>query len=262
MVTEGLAAGIAYQESNPPGAAGPPLLLVHGAGGSRVHWPEGLRALPGRRVIAVDLPGHGRSPPPGERSVAAYARRVLALLDALEVPAAAVAGHSMGGAVALTLGLTAPARVAGLVLVGTGARLRVAPAVLEATVDPAALARAAQAMVENSFAPGASAALVAPFVERLRATAPGVAHDDFAACDAFDVMARLGELAVPALVVCGEEDRLTPPKYAEFLHARLRGSRLLRLPAAGHMVAIEAAGPVVEAVGAFLRELAAAPVSG
>ena len=180
---------------------------------------------------------------------------MLALLDELRISSAALAGHSMGGAIALTLALQAPQRVAGLVLVGTGARLRVTQAVLAVTADPTQAAQAAQGMVEWSFAPGASPAVVAPFVELFLANAPGVAHDDFAACNDFDVMARLGEVEAPALVICGEEDRLTPPKYAEYLHAHLRGARLLRVPGAGHMVAIEAPAAVAGAVGELLRDL-------
>ena len=256
MTTSGLAAGVAFEDFRSAGSTGAPLLLVHGAGGTHRHWPAALRELPGRRVMALDLPGHGRSPGPGEKSVAAFAARVVALLDALEVRTAVVAGHSMGGAIALTLALQAPARVAGLVLVGTGARLRVTTAVLTTTADPALLAQAARGMIEWSFAPGASEALLGPCVEGLLANAPGVAHDDFAACNAFDVMPRLGEVAVPALVICGEEDRLTPPKYSEFLRAGLRGARLLRIPGAGHMVMLEKPEPVARAVSAFLGELA------
>src|SRR5574337_242258 len=131
MALPGAAGGLFHTDSGPSPAGGPLLVLVHGAGGTHRHWPEEVRALPGRRVIALDLPGHGGSPGPAPGTVAGLARSVLGLLDALGVPGAVVAGHSMGGAVALTLALEAPARVAGLCLVGTGARLRVSPAVLQ-----------------------------------------------------------------------------------------------------------------------------------
>ncbi len=249
------AAGLFHADSGPAPAGGPPLVLVHGAGGTRRHWPEEVRALPGRRVIALDLPGHGGSPGPAPDSVAGFARSVLGLLDALGLETAVVAGHSMGGAVALTLALTAPARVAGLILCGTGARLRVSPAVLQATADPAALAQAADAMARWSFGSLAGPALRREFVEGLLANAPGVVHGDFAACDAFDVMARLGEIRAPALVVCGTEDRLTPPKYSEHLRDHLQGARLELVPGAGHLVMLEAPAAVARAVEAFLASL-------
>ena len=109
----------------------PPLLLIHGAGGSRLHWPPGIRRLTGWRVLAIDLPGHGDSPGPGERSIEAYTGCVLEWLDEYGVERVIPAGHSMGGAIALTLALQAPDRLAGMVLVGSGARLRVAPSILE-----------------------------------------------------------------------------------------------------------------------------------
>jgi pimeloyl-ACP methyl ester carboxylesterase len=248
---QGLAAGIAFEDSRPGGFSGAPLVLVHGAGGTRLHWPEALRAMPGRRVIALDLPGHGRSPGGSERTVAGYAQRVLALLDALGVEAAVVVGHSLGGAIALTLALEAQARVAGLVLVGTGARLRVSSAVLEATANPVLPAQAARGMAERSVGPGASEALLGELVEGLRANAPGVLHGDFLACDAFDVMGRLGEVSAPTLVVCGTEDRLTPLKYSEFLCGKIRGARLERIAGAGHLAMLEAPDQVAAAVRAF-----------
>jgi pimeloyl-ACP methyl ester carboxylesterase len=206
--------------------------------------------MPGRRVIALDLPGHGRSPGGGERSVAAYAQRVLALLDELGVDAALVLGHSMGGAIALTLALEARARVAGLALVGTGARLRVSRAVLEATASPALPAQAARDMAVWSFGPGVGDELLGDFADGLRAVAPGVLHGDFLACDAFDVMGRLGEVSAPTLVLCGTEDRLTPPKYSEYLHRNIRGARLELIAGAGHMVMLEAPAQVAAAVRA------------
>jgi len=253
MPSPGFAAGIAYQDSAPAGAGGTPLLLLHGAGGTRRHWPAALAELPGRRVLSVDLPGHGQSPGPDERSVAGNAGRALALLDALGLPAVVVAGHSMGGAIALALALGAPARVAALVLVGTGARLRVTRAILEATADPAVLQQAARSMAEWSFGPGAPEAAIAELAEGIRANLPGVMHRDFLACNEFDVMARLGGIAIPTLVVCGEEDRLTPPKYAEFLRDGIPGARLERVAGAGHMVMLEAPDRVARAVRSFLE---------
>ena len=83
----------------------------------------------------------------------------------------------------------------------------------------------------------------------------GVVHGDFTACDAFDVMDRLGAVRAPAFVVVGREDRLTPPKYAALLRARLPGEGMLVVPGAGHMVACEAPAEVAGAAATFLGAL-------
>jgi len=235
-----LAAGVAFEEHAPSGAQGVPLLLVHGAGGTHDHWPEALRRLPGRCVISVDLPGHGGSPLPGERSVPAYAGRLLDLLDALGIARVAVGGHSMGGAIALTLALEAPERIAALLLVGTGARLRVTPAIVLASADPARSREVANSVAGFSFGAGASPEFLRAHADGVAAAAPGILHGDFTACDAFDAMERLGAIRAPARIVVGAEDRLTPPRYAAFLRERLPGDGLLTVPGAGHMVTWEA----------------------
>ncbi len=250
-----LAGGMAVHDHAPAGARGAPLLLVHGAGGTHLVWPESLRALPGRRVLAVDLPGHGEAPGPGERTIPAYAAAVIRMLDALGVARAVVGGHSMGGAIALTLALDAPERVAGLVLVGTGARLRVAPAVLEAAGDPARVREVAAIVAAASFGPDATDHARSEYAQEIAGQATGVLHGDLSGCDVFDVMGRLDAVRAPALVVVGTDDVLTPPKYAALLRSRLPGRALLEVPGAGHMVAREAPGPVTAAVAAFLDEV-------
>jgi pimeloyl-ACP methyl ester carboxylesterase len=252
-----IASGVAFWDHAPEVARGVPLVLVHGAGGTHLHWPEAIRTLPGRRVLAVDLPGHGQAPLPGETTIPGYAGAILGMLDALGIPRAVVAGHSMGGAVALSLAMDAPDRVAGLFLVGTGARLRVAPAILEGSADPARSTETAEAMAAFSFGPSASAEARAAHVRAVAAQPAGVLHDDLAACDAFDAMARLGSIRAPTFVVVGEEDRLTPPKYAAFLRERLPGEGLLLVPGAGHMVATEAPAEVTAAAAAFLERVPA-----
>ena len=112
-------------------------LLIHGAGGQQSDWGEPLRA----RGAAVDLPAHGNSPGAIRASVADYAADVIALLDALGLEQITVAGHSLGGAVALTLALDNAARVSGLILVSTGAKLTVHPDILDnIRRDPAGVA--------------------------------------------------------------------------------------------------------------------------
>jgi pimeloyl-ACP methyl ester carboxylesterase len=241
-----------HAASGPPGAPGPPLVLVHGAGGTLAHWPRALRELAGRRVVALDLPGHGASPPPAAASIRDAARAVLDLADALGVARFVAAGHSMGGAIALALALEHPDRIAGLVLVGTGARLRVAPAVLEATASGPVSADAAAAIAASSFGAGAPAPLVAGYARDLAGTAPGVLHGDLAACDRFDAMDRLAAIACPALVACGDEDRLTPPKYARYLAEGIPGARLVVLAGAGHLAPLERPDACAAAVAAWL----------
>jgi pimeloyl-ACP methyl ester carboxylesterase len=104
-----------------------------------------------------------------------------------------------------------------------------------------------------AFGPSASEALRREFIEGLRAVAPGVVHRDFAACNDFDVGDRLGEITAPALVVCGSEDRLTPPRYSTHLRGRLAGARLELVAGAGHMVMLEAPAQVAQAFAAFLH---------
>ena len=116
---------------------GAPIVFIHGSGASHLVWGAQVRALGEiTRAVALDLPGHGRSTPPGRDSMDGYRDAVLGLLDALGVDRAVMVGHSLGGGIAQTLAFSHPDRVAGLGLVGTGARLRVLPQILDGIVSP------------------------------------------------------------------------------------------------------------------------------
>ncbi|MBN1978434.1 MAG: alpha/beta fold hydrolase, partial [Anaerolineae bacterium] len=184
---------------------GPPdgsaLVLLHGAGGSHLNWPPELRRLDGATVYALDLPGHGRSGGGGRDAIEDYAADVVAFFDATGIERAVVIGHSMGGAVALTMALDSPERVTGLVLVATGARLRVAPAILEQI--PTDFEAALDVITRYAWSPEAPSGLVDLGRERLREAGPEVLLGDLTACDRFDVMERVGEIDAPALVVAG-----------------------------------------------------------
>jgi len=250
------AAGIAYQVfEGDPLRRRPPVVLIHGAGGNRLHWPPQVRRLAGYRVFAVDLPGHGRSPGIGEQSIAGYARRLLQWADAIPFSRAVWVGHSMGGAIAQHLALHTPERVAALALVGPGGRLRVHPTILEGVAKVETFLATVETIVQWSFAPRSDERLRQLAAQRMAETRPTVLHGDFLACDRFDALGEVARITCPTLVLCGAEDRMTPPRYAEYLARHIPNARLVIIPQAGHMVMLEKPEAVAQALREFLDAL-------
>jgi pimeloyl-ACP methyl ester carboxylesterase len=230
------------------------LLLVHGAGDDHTVWGHQLAHVRHANTYALDLPGHGRSTGTGRMTIADYAADVYAFLDALDLDQVVIAGHSMGGAIAQTLTLSSPDCVAGLVLAGTGARLRGLPTLLDElrTDFPTGV----RTLVGLAYHPDTPADMVDRGLNQWLKSRPGVLHADFLACDQFDVMGRLGEITCPTLVICGTQDRLTPVKYATYLRDHIPDADLVLIEDAGHMVMVEQAEPVSRAIDAFLARLA------
>jgi pimeloyl-ACP methyl ester carboxylesterase len=240
-----------YQEIG-KGDSGPALVLVHGAGCGHAVWDElGHRLGKRRRVLAVDLPGHGRTPDDGRPpSIEGYARNVVDMLDSLGLGQAILAGHSMGGAVVETVALDFPGRVAALVLVGTGARLRVAAQVLDVIRDH--FDRYPEMAAEWGYSPATARDDARHWVRLdLQAEAARVLGD-FAACDRFDVRHRLNAVRAPTLVICGSDDFLTPPRFSELLAQTIPGAELRLIERAGHFVMHERPDEVAEAMLGFL----------
>lgn len=250
-------AGISYSESvgADPGKGNVPLILIHGAGGSSLHWPPEIRRMPGQWVFGIDLPGHGESGSEGQSTIEGYVDRLRAWLDTVGIERAVWTGHSMGGGISLTAALTIPDRVAGLVLVGTGARLRVHPSILEASAQPETFRGAVDIIISWAFSSHAPAKLTELAAKRMAETTPRVLHNDFKACDRFDMMQRLQEVRVPAVVICGQDDRLTPPKYSEYLAGQIPQATLKLIDQAGHMVMLERPKEVAQAIQSFLAQL-------
>lgn len=241
----------AHRDSGEPGR--PPLLLVHGAGGTYLHWPPPLRHLAGFDVYALDLPGHGRSEGPGRRSITAYREVVRALADALGLERFVLGGHSMGGAIAQDFALAYPGRLAGLILVASGARLRVAPAILDGLREnfPATV----RLIADWAYGTSPSERMRQLYVERLLDNDPQVLQGDFAACNDFDLMEQVRRITAPTLILCGEADRLTPPKYSQYLSQEIAGAQLHLFADAGHMVMLEQPQRVTEVIADFLARL-------
>lgn len=248
-----LSCGVRYFASEPEDRLRPPALFIHGAGGHHLYWPSQVRHLPRQRILALDLPGHGHSAGRGYQTIEGYADAVTEFLQSIGLCTVALIGHSMGGAIALCMAHRFPERVLGLCLISTGARLRVAPDILRLTADAPRFGEAISLIVGMSFSPSTSVRLRDLAAERMRDTRPSVLHGDFLACDAFDATAWLERIAAPTTLICGEEDRMTPPWHSEFLRGKIPGAQLDIVPAAGHMVMLEQPERVAGDIDRFLN---------
>lgn len=230
----------------------PTLVFIHGSGDDAHIWDTLIACLPQYTAIALDLPGHGTrtgEPGPATMTVEDYAASVRNELARRDLNHVCLVGHSLGSAIALRLAVDAPEVVSRLVLVGAGARLRVLPAILaEAASNPAA---AKAKLVELAYAPTHAADAWA-VIEQAPPPTPGILYRDLAACDGFDMMAELAQINQPALILTGEEDRLTPPKYGSFLAERISSAQLVLVPDAGHYAQIEAPAACAEAISTWL----------
>jgi pimeloyl-ACP methyl ester carboxylesterase len=228
------------------------ILFVHGAGGGQLTWSF-QKAFFERHAhpIIIELPGHGKSGGSGEDDIGRYAEHVHSFMRALNLPKIFLVGHSMGGAIVQTLALRYPALVKGIVLVGTGARLRVLPAFLEGVRKN--FKETVLLMTRYAFSRKAPQEFIERAIDQLMQVAPEILHGDFLACDRFDIMKEAEKIQVPTLIICGDEDEMTPVKYSQYLHDRIKGSRLEVLPEAGHMVMMESAEAFNERIKAFVE---------
>ena len=208
------------------------------------------------------MPGHGaRLSEDGFDRHEKNAAEVCRLMDQRGMKKAVVAGHSMGGAVALTLALDHPDRVQALVLVATGARMKMRPDFLEqarASADKYGHAKPGATHiipVPQMVHPSTPAEEVKWLEENTGGASAQATYADFQANNNFDVMSRLAEIKVPTLVIGGSDDRMAPQKFAEFLANSIAGARLEVLTPAGHYPNVEQEAAFNRILEAFLMSL-------
>ncbi|MCE4058420.1 acetoin dehydrogenase dihydrolipoyllysine-residue acetyltransferase subunit [Pseudomonas sp. Au-Pse12] len=241
------------------GEGGTPLLLVHGFGGDLNNWLFNHEALAaGRRVIALDLPGHGESAKALQRGdLDELSEVLLALLDHLDIPVAHLVGHSMGGAVSLNTARLAPQRVCSLTLIGS-----------------AGLGREINGDYLQGFVEASNRNALKPQLVQLFSNAELVNRqmlDDMLKYKRLEgVQAALGQLAQqlfadgrqqadlrpvvqdgaqPVLVIWGSDDRIIPVSHSADLKAQIEV-----LPGQGHMLQMEAAEQVNRLILDFIRQ--------
>ncbi|HZU86809.1 MAG TPA: alpha/beta hydrolase [Anaerolineaceae bacterium] len=216
-----------------------PIILLHGAGGNHLCWPIELRRLAGHRVLALDLPGHGRSPGVAQHTIEAYGKAVRDFLDALGIYRAVLVGYAMGGAIAQWLALEHPSLVAGLGLISTGAYLGVPEGLLEDLSNPLTYQESLDRLRSLMVGPQTTAEQAGTCMQMLKEVRPGVFYGDWSASEEFDLRQVVSKIEAPTWVAVGSDDRLTPLSYANFLASRIRTATLQVIPGTGHMIIFE-----------------------
>jgi pimeloyl-ACP methyl ester carboxylesterase len=237
---------------------GPPeVVLLHGAGGNRdslVPLGDAIAAL-GVPVATLSMPGRGGSDGDGITSIADVASWLAAVLDEVAPDGVVLLGHSMGGGIAIETALATDAALRGLVLVATGARLRVLPAILEHTAEVANQGGSLAEFSVASLEPDAPDHVRQQVMEAAAATPASVAAADWQATDAFDRLHDLDALDLPVLAVAGADDHLTPVRNVDWIEAHARNVRTAVLPNAGHWFPVERPAEVADLIAALLAQL-------
>jgi pimeloyl-ACP methyl ester carboxylesterase len=235
-----------------------PLILLHGAGQDGSIWGQTARHLfhRGWTVLAPDLPGHGRSLGTPLATVGALADWLVGLADGLAVVRFALAGHSLGGLVALEAAARHPARIAALAVVGAAQGMPV-----HADLLAAAKADSPDAIAMVSLW-GLGRDAPSPFPGLwpfgwcravMRRARPGLLFTDLAACNGYDGgAAAAARVACPTTVVLGQKDAMTPLRAGTALAEAIPGARRTILADAPHMMPLAAPDALAEALASWL----------
>jgi pimeloyl-ACP methyl ester carboxylesterase len=201
---------------------------------------------------AIDLPGHPEGEP--RTSIDGYVEWLRDWIQERSHRDLVLAGHSLGGAIALLYALKYPGDLKGIISVGSGARLRVHPIYLE-ELEKAIAKPALFPEFLNTGRELIRPELAEVLERRGIENGPAVTLSDLRACDEFDIMDRLSEIALPTLAVCGSDDVMTPPKYSQYLAEKMPEARAVVVPGGTHLVFAEKPEEVNRAIADFLKEL-------
>ena len=228
------------------------VVLVHGAGGNSENF-QLLLPLLDREVnaVALDLPGHGQTPGPARSTAGEYARWVDRVLDLWNL-SPVLAGHSMGGAVAIELALMRPGGLAGLVLLGSGAWIDVNPALFDGLEND--FSGIVEKLNRWCHAKSVDPLILERNLSRWRQNEPATLMSDFQASQ-FDRREDVGRIDCPTLVVHGDRDKMVPLRNAEYARDHIPGARMRVFAETGHMLAEEQPEGLAEILIGFVRNL-------
>ncbi len=250
---------IHYQSPvDPKAKKGQRVMYVHGTGCNTRVWEKHMEALADSHTpVAIDLPGHGQSEGCGFRGAADYSNIAVKLAEFLGWDRFVIAGHSMGGGVAITTAVYNPEMINGLLLIDTGARLRVHPDILKASKEAAQTGQPIPLDPSWAYAESTPQSVIDEVLAQTGDTDLWVTYGDWVCSDSFDFTSRLKDINVPALGVVGEEDKLTPPKYHRFFQEKMPDCQLAVIKKAGHWTPAEQPEEFSRVIKNFLDSLPA-----
>jgi pimeloyl-ACP methyl ester carboxylesterase len=244
----------------------PTVVFIHGAQNDHSVWALQTRyfAHHGYNVLAVDLPGHGRSKGAALTSVEAMADWLLALLDAASVPQAILVGHSMGSLIALETAFRSPTRIAGLALVATAYPMKVSEALLDAALNDETKAFdmvniwSHSSIAQKPSYPGPgfySMGGALRLKQRISRINPEhVFYTDFRACDKYaNGEQAAGSVKCPVLFLLGERDMMTSPKDTGMLINAIPHCKVIQIGESGHELMAEQPDSVLDALVLFAK---------
>jgi len=228
------------------------LIFIHGAGNTSKVWHYQIEHFPDAE--AVNLPGH-LSPGSSCTSVEHYVDWLHGYILGQKYSDPVLIGHSLGGAVAQLYALKYPRDIKALILIGTGARLRVAPELLSLIRDGI---DNPSGWLENFVKPLYSR--VAPevgeeIIEKIARSGAAVQLNDMLCCEKFDIMDKVHQIKVPTLLLWGSEDEMTPPKYCSYLATKIQGAKLAIIDGGTHLVFAEESEAANQAIKQFIGTL-------
>ncbi|KOG31439.1 alpha/beta fold hydrolase [Streptomyces resistomycificus] len=249
------AATLTYDDEGPRESEAIPLVFLHGWTADRHRWDHQMAHFaPRRRVIRLDLRGHGESRGSGARTIDDLATDVLTLLDHLKVDRFVPVGHSMGGMIAQTIALAHPERVERMVLVNSISKMTYSRGrgllMAASTLVPFKLFVAAN--IQRAFAPGHPREEIRSYIGASAATPREVVMTLYGAMRAFDVLDRVPEIAAPTLLVHGYHDVQLP--VAQMLRmAKAYPDAVVRILDAGHELPVEKPAELTSVLDRFLN---------
>jgi len=228
------------------------LVFIHGSGACGDVWM--LQKQHFTDADTPDLPGH----PHGEMcsSIEAYSDWLHGYFQEKEYTDVVLAGHSLGGGIALMHALKYPKDLKGIILIGSGARLRVLPLILEAVEGKL---NDTDGWIKELMIPlygTVEEKLMQAIIPELVEVGPAAQLNDFRCCDQFDVMDRVGEIKLPVLCVVGDQDNMTPPKYSQYLAGKLPDCRVTIIEGGTHLAFLEKPAEVNRAIESFIKQIA------
>ena len=226
------------------------LVFIHGSGGDHSAWSHQYAGLHKQyNIVAIDLPGHGSSEGNGKSDIGSYCLWVKKLLDILPLKNIILVGHSLGAAISLQFALNYPQTIQGIVTVGGGMKMPVNPAIFEfIKTNPT---ESVELICKFSVAKANREKFMEPLMKSLAQARIDVLQGDLSACDKFDVSQEMSKIFLKALIICGEEDKMTPPEFSRQISENISGAKLCLIEGAGHMVMMERPEAFNEALNKF-----------